>query len=755
MAETNADIKNFTEGLIGSLNRVTTGLAFKQSAEIIKANERMKESQERLARRQEAHQQKVEAQQEKYDKSREKIMQKHANNQTQRDIELYKLDNRRNDATKELVDDFDKFKKSLSEGNDLEKDHIENLKSQGSMNTGIDGMSSGIDDMVKGIEGLTFGLIDLSGKSSKLTNFFKGIVSLGVGLISFLGSLGETVVLLTDHLKVFDRKIKITRTGGAPGTVPSGIAGMGEDFVGPVKDVSSAYAATSSEDIIESSVVDFATPLGKKAGSFFKGIKDGIGGVLDTVSPQNIKKQFDVATKTFAKGANIVANVTPTESVERRPLQETLPGMEKSPQDKSAEFLSTYKSDSVPIEAAGAISDMLNGIKNSLRSSFSFGDTDKQAEAGEMMEENFSQMKGHAENFRGLVFGEGSMFGKITGGFGDALNFYGESVNKVGNTVIGFGKSVGQFFSSGENMKAGVMSFLASSWSFVKSALKFVPAVLGFVVATTMFVGSMIVAALPFIAMGLLIAVGVALLVGAVVAVFNKFPIIGETLSTVFGFVFDTISGIVNVIMDVFSNIWGAITNIFGGFIDMFSAAFSGDFGGIFDGLMKIIGGVFDLFLAPFRAIFDGIAGFVNSLLPDWAKGIMADTGSAEESGLYDKNRVGKSTVDASMISGAPTKDLMAIVSHNDLTEEDMALVKAELDSRNLGLEGTPMTGDELKQQREATKAAMNGGGQGSNTTGVGISNSTNNVTHNAISSSPNPRPTDPTIGRTSQLLLD
>ena len=387
--------------------------------------------------------------------------------------------------------------------------------------------------------------------------------------------------------------------------------------------------------------------------------------------------------------------------------------MEKSPQDKSAEFLSTYKSDSVPIEAAGAISDMLNGIKNSLRSSFSFGDTDKQAEAGEMMEENFSQMKGHAENFRGLVFGEGSMFAKITGGFGDALNFYGESVNKVGNTVIGFGKSVGQFFSSGENMKAGVASFAASSWSFLKSALKFVPAVLGFVVATTMFVGSMIVASLPFIAMGLLIAVGVALLVGAVVAVFNKFPIIGETLSTVFGFVFDTISGIVNVIMDVFSNIWGAITDIFGGFIDMFSAAFSGDFGGIFDGLMKIIGGVFDLFLAPFRAIFDGIAGFVNSLLPDWAKDMLGgDTASAEESGLYDKNRIGKSTVDASMISGAPTKDLMAIVSHNDLSEEDMALVKAELDSRNIGLEGTPMTGEELKEQREASKAAMDGGTQ-------------------------------------------
>jgi hypothetical protein len=750
MAETNADIKNFTEGLIGSLNRVTTGLAFKQSAEIIKANERMKESQERLARRQETHQGKVEAQQEKFDKSREKIMQKHANNQTQRDIELYKLDNRRNDATKELVDDFDKFKKSLSEGNDLEKDHIENLKSQGSMNTGIDGMSSGIDDMVKGIEGLTFGLVDLSGSSNKLTNFFKGIVSLGVGLISFLGSLGETVVLLTDHLKVFDRKIKITRTGGAPGTVPSGITGMGEDFVGPVN----PNAATSSEDIIESSVVDFATPLGKKAGSFFKGIKDGIGGVLDTVSPQNIKKQFDVATKTFAKGASIVANVTPTESEERRPLQETLPGMEKSPQDKSAEFLSTYKSDSVPIEAAGAISDMLNGIKNSLRSSFSFGDTDKQAEAGEMMEENFSQMKGHAENFRGLVFGEGSMFAKITGGFGDALNFYGESVNKVGNTVIGFGKSVGQFFSSGENMKAGVASFAASSWSFLKSALKFVPAVLGFVVATTMFVGSMIVASLPFIAMGLLIAVGVALLVGAVVAVFNKFPIIGETLSTVFGFVFDTISGIVNVIMDVFSNIWGAITDIFGGFIDMFSAAFSGDFGGIFDGLMKIIGGVFDLFLAPFRAIFDGIAGFVNSLLPDWAKDMLGgDTASAEESGLYDKNRIGKSTVDASMISGAPTKDLMAIVSHNDLSEEDMALVKAELDSRNIGLEGTPMTGEELKEQREASRAAMDGGTQ--NNTAVAQQNTNNNVTNNAFSQSPNPRPTDSTIGRTAAVNLN
>ena len=133
-------------------------------------------------------------------------------------------------------------------------------------------------------------------------------------------------------------------------------------------------------------------------------------------------------------------------------------------------------------------------------------------------------------------------------------------------------------------------------------------------------------------------------------------------------------------------------------------------------------------------------------------------TDEAQESGLYDYNRAGKSKIDASMIEGAPTKDLMSIISHNDLSEEDMALVKAEVNSRNqeLGLLPVQMSAEEIKQQREATEAAMGGkGGQGSTTTGVGIKNETNSVTHNAFSSSPDPRTTDPTIGRTSKVALD
>ena len=105
------------------------------------------------------------------------------------------------------------------------------------------------------------------------------------------------------------------------------------------------------------------------------------------------------------------------------------------------------------------------------------------------------------------------------------------------------------------------------------------------------------------------------------------------------------------------------------------------------------------------------------------------------------------------LIDDQPEESTQGTGDDNDLSEEDMALVKAELDSRNLGLESVPMTGEELKEQREASKAAMDGGTQ--NNTAVAQQNTNNNVTNNAFSQSPNPRPTDSTIGRTATVNLN
>ena len=377
-----------------------------------------------------------------------------------------------------------------------------------------------------------------------------------------------------------------------------------------------------------------------------------------------------------------------------------------------------------------------------------------------------------ADFVRGLGQGIKGIFAPVelgTGKFDKAKASMQEGVGHLTNTMktlFGSGGMFASFFAmmgtAGTAISTAAAAFMTTFVKpFIAAVARLALGIIPFLIASTLFVASLIAASLPFLGMALVIGIAVAAVLLGINALFNKFPIIGETLSfigdvlgDVFGFVYDTISGIVNIIFDVFGNIWGAITDIFGGFIDMFSAAMEGDGPGFLQALKDIGRGILDLILAPFTAIFNGIAGFVTSLLPDWAQNMLgADTGDAEESGLYDKNRIGKSTVDASMISGAPTKDLMAIVSHNDLSEEDMALVKAELDSRNLGLEGTPMTGEELKEQREASKAAMDGGTQ--NNTAVAQQNTNNNVTNNAFSQSPNPRPTDSTIGRTATVNLN
>ena len=780
MAVDNAEIKNFTQGLIGSLNRVTTGFAFKQSGEIIKANERMKDSQERLARRQSAHQDKVVTQQEKYEKSREKIAVKHASNQTQRDIELFKLDNRRNASTKELVDDFDTFKKSLQDGVDLEKEHITNLKSEGSMNSGFDGMSAGLDNMTKGIEGLTFGIVDLSGGTSKLTNFFKGLISLGAGLIGFLGSLGETIVMLTDHMGVFERKTTITRKvnteqmgggGGDGGGAKFTSSPMGSGDMLGGRQIDATAVDTISSASIQSSQKFSENVIGKATASIGKGFKN-IGNALN---PKTIAGQFADASKGLKSGISDIIHLTPSNKFEKEGQGQL--DMEMGPPQNPM-----YMNDSVPKEAAAGITDMLNGVKNALisvipkqiggsatiggdKNTSEFGPVmPAKNEARDMMNENFDQMKGHAENYKNLLTMEGSSFDKLRNAGSKSLQKYGETVNGFFSSIGEMGKSTKKmvmsmkmFGGDGFVLSKGLKSFGMSAKRVLMSALKFIPAVLGFVVATTMFAVSMIVASLPFIAMGLLIALGVALLVAAVVAVFNKFPIIGETLKSVFGFVFDVITSIVSNIMDVFGNMWQAVKDVFGGFFDMFSAAFQGDFGGVVDGFFKIVTGIFDFMFAPLRKIGSLVGDFVESLLPEWAANMLTGRGteSAEESGLYNRNSLLFSTIDESKIAGASSNELQEIIKHNDLNEDDMKLVKAEMEQRNklsIGDRVLANQGTDLDKTRKEGQAASE------KSTAISVATNQNNsssVSNSVFNQIPNVKPFESSQSRTSTLSID
>jgi len=438
--------------------------------------------------------------------------------------------------------------------------------------------------------------------------------------------------------------------------------------------------------------------------------------------------------------------------------------------------------DSVPKEAAAGITDMLNGVKNALisvipkqiggsatiggdKNTSEFGPVmPAKNEARDMMNENFDQMKGHAENYKNLLTMEGSSFDKLRNAGSKSLQKYGETVNGFFSSIGEMGKSTKKmvmsmkmFGGDGLVLSAGLKSFGVSAKRVLMSALKFIPAVLGFVVATTMFAVSMIVASLPFIAMGLLIALGVALLVAAVVAVFNKFPIIGETLKSVFGFVFDVITSIVSNIMDVFGNMWQAVKDVFGGFFDMFSAAFQGDFGGVVDGFFKIVTGIFDFMFAPLRKIGSLVGDFVESLLPEWAANMLTGRGteSAEESGLYNRNSLLFSTIDESKIAGASSNELQEIIKHNDLNEDDMKLVKAEMEQRNklsIGDRVLANQGTDLDKTRKEGQAASE------KSTAISVATNQNNsssVSNSVFNQIPNVKPFESSQSRTSTLSID
>jgi len=209
--------------------------------------------------------------------------------------------------------------------------------------------------------------------------------------------------------------------------------------------------------------------------------------------------------------------------------------------------------------------------------------------------------------------------------------------------------------------------------------------------------------------------------------------------------------------MDVFGNIWQGVKDVFGGFIDMFSAAFQGDFGGVIAGFKKIFIGIFDILFAPLRKLGSLVGDFVESLLPEWASNILTGRGteSAEESGLYNRNRLGFSKIDESKIAGASSNELQEIIKHNDLNPDDMKLVKAEMEQRNklsIGDRVLANQGTDLDKTRKEGQAASE------KSTAISVATNQNNsssVSNSVFNQIPNVKPFESSQSRTSTLSID
>ena len=255
----------------------------------------------------------------------------------------------------------------------------------------------------------------------------------------------------------------------------------------------------------------------------------------------------------------------------------------------------------------------------------------------------------------------------------------------------------------------GVMSRLLAA------GLRMLAAIPMLIVNAAMFIAglistaaSLLVAALPFIAIGILI-------IGAIVGLIMAFNYmyenvewfrngidwIAEKFWQVYQFLADM--GVFDAIKTYIGDIFSSITGIFTGVIDFIKAALSGDFGGMWDAVKGIFSSIKDLFLAPFKFV-------KNLILGEDPEGL----DEAAESGLYDIDRIGNSEIDEDKVKGAPMKHLKAIVAHDDLSDDDMALIKEEIarqEAVNLAAGGEPTTGQEVALGTQEIAGAGAGGG--------------------------------------------
>ena len=340
----------------------------------------------------------------------------------------------------------------------------------------------------------------------------------------------------------------------------------------------------------------------------------------------------------------------------------------------------------------------------------------------ESFSEGFSSLSGVGkdignflkEGLSSAFDGIGSMIGDALGGIASAWILATGKISAGFTFVTGklqlgmdmlMASSVGTFLKS---MKKLAGRFLMLGKRLLMGAATMVANALIFIGGLMMTAASLFVAALPFIAIGVLIIGAIVGLVMAFNYMYenvewfrNGIDWIAEKFWQVYQFLADM--GVFDAIKTYIGDIFSSITGIFTGVIDFVKAAMSGDFGGMWEAVKSIFSSIKDLFLAPFKFV-------KNLILGEDPEGL----DEAQESGLYDLDRIGNSEIDEDKVKGAPMKHLKAIVAHDDLSEDDMALIKEEIarqEAINLAAGAPPTTGQEVALGTQELAGAGAGGG--------------------------------------------
>jgi len=316
-----------------------------------------------------------------------------------------------------------------------------------------------------------------------------------------------------------------------------------------------------------------------------------------------------------------------------------------------------------------------------------------------------------ADNFSGLGTALAPVGAAMTGGIA--------SFTKGGVTLGGVLTGIGSAMSiTAKGLMASGMMFLKGLGGIIKQmfvmAGKFLLTLPLLIANALLFIGgllltatSLLFASLPFIGIGLLIIGVIGLVIGSFMYLYNNVEWfrnginwIGEKFMQLYEFVVSI--GLLDKIKVYIGDIFSSLTGIFTGVVDFIKAALEGDFGGMWDAVKDIFASIKDLFLAPFKFV-------KNLILGEDPEGL----DEAQESGLYDLDRIGNSEIDEDKVKGAPMKHLKAIVAHDDLSDDDMALIKEEIarqEAVNLASDaGT--TGQEVALGTQELAAEGTGGG--------------------------------------------
>ena len=379
-------------------------------------------------------------------------------------------------------------------------------------------------------------------------------------------------------------------------------------------------------------------------------------------------------------------------------------------------------------------------------------------------------------NSVGKIFGVENLAESVFSGIGSMLAPLGTALATASAPFIaGFKKIILNMWKHVKKMLPVIISFIAASIAFVVSLWASISAMAAAALA-------IIAPVLPFILIGLAIVALAALLIWGGMWLYENSEVFRNAIDAVVGYFMDIVS---------------IIGDIFGGFYDFFAGLFSGDFDRMFSGLEDIFGGLWDLFLAPFRAIGDFIketfgidigqwlTDKLREWLPGWALNLLGmggdegtdalqaglidetdkatqkeDLASAKESGLYDENWRGDSTIDKEKMAEATDAQLQAIMRDNDISEEDRSMVLETLNQRQVDAGGQ----DVSKQIADAREEGLSGAALAEKTAELKLADetateasvtattvvTTNSPTNNNLNVAKNARETDPTLGRVS-----